>query len=270
MCLGVRARTRVAGVLFATGIALGVALPAHADLLVPANSTFSLGTGGLDLACTDLIVAGTLQVNGGAITNVRNVTIQAGGVIDGGTGSIALGGNWSSDGILLGGTGRVQFRDICSLASATITGNTTFSTASFVSAIGKVYAFAIGSTQTVSSLLEISGTAGQPIQFRSSAAGQIANLNLLNSGTQQIQHVGVTDVWATGQWLAPVLTNEGGAGNASRWFGTPAAASRPIPALSASVLIALAALLALIGAFRLRRRSARADEARGSSRRTAP
>lgn len=232
------------------------ALRAHADLIVPANSVVNLGSGTVDLACTDVIVAGTLQLASGSVLNARHVTIQAGGTIDGGSGFVTLGGNWTNAGQFIPGTSAVRFRDLCALTSATITGNTTFSTASFVTAIGKNYVFAVGSTQIINDLLEIAGTTALPIQFRSSVAGQVAFVNLMASGVQQIQHVGVTDVWATGQWLAPALTNEGGGGNANRWFGggpVPAAAA-PIPTLSDAMLVALVALLAATGAWLLRGR----------------
>ena len=202
-----------------------------------------------------MIVAGTLQVSSGSILNARHVTIQAGGTIDGGTGILAVGGNWSNAGQFTPGTSQVRFRDLCSLASATIAGNTTFATASFVTATGKNYVFSTGSTQTVNNLLEIAGSVALPIQFRSNVAGQTAFINLLASGTQLIQHVGVTDVWATGQWLAPTLTNEGGGGNANRWFGgsLPGVAT-PVPTLGDSTLVAMILTFAATGALLLRRR----------------
>ncbi len=115
--------------------------------------------------------------------------------------------------------------------------------------------FAVGSTQTITGVLEITGTAPQPIQFRSSAPGQVAFINLTGTGTQQIVHVGVTDVWATGQWLAPGQQNEGGGGNANRWFGIPPTGEMPVPALSTLMQGVLAALLALAAGLGLRRRT---------------
>jgi hypothetical protein len=181
---------------------------------------------------------------------------MAGGTIDGGSGIIVLGGNWSSAGQLIPGTSAVRFRDLCAQSASTIAGNATFSTASFVTAIGKNYVFTVGSTQNINDLLEIAGTTALPIQFRSSATSQVAFINLLATGAQQIQHVGVTDVWATGQWLAPALANEGGGGNASRWFGGGPAPGTvvSIPTLSTTLQAILAALLAAAGAWFLRRR----------------
>jgi hypothetical protein len=235
----------------------GGARPAYGDLVVPANSAVTLGSGTLDLSCTDVIVAGTLQLASGTIVNARHVTIQTGGTIDGGSGILTLGGNWTNAGQFVPGTSAIRFRDGCLLPSATIAGNTTFSIASFVTANGKNYVFTVGSTQGINDLLDIAGTSALPIQFRSSASGQVASIKLLGSGVQQIQHVGVTDVWATGQWLAPTLTNEGGGGNASRWFGGSIpgpGVAMPIPTLSDGLQILLVALLAATGAWISRRR----------------
>jgi hypothetical protein len=241
--------------------------PAAADLVIPANAVVSLNSGQFDLACTDLVVAGTLRVDTGSVVNVRHVTIQGGGVIDGGAGTIRLGGNWTNGGQFMAGTSRVEFRDLCSLAFSTIVGDTSFANLSLVSTLGKNYIFNSGQTQIVAGVLEIAGSTAQPIQIRASTAGTPGYLNLLPSGTQQIQHVGVTDNWATGQWLAPYQVNEGGTGNARRWFGIPADAE-PIPVNGTGALAALAALLALIGTLAAHRRERDARMQRGRRRTT--
>ena len=240
--------------------------PAAADVVVPASATGSLNGGTLDLGCTDLIVAGTLQLGGGQVLNARNVTIQGGGTIDGGSGVIQVGGNWTATGSFTAGTGEVDFRDLCAAGPASISGNTTFFRASFVSTTSKNYTFAVGSTQRILSVLEISGTAGNPIQFRSSTPGQVASIDLVNGGTQQIQHVGVTDVHATGQCLAPGQSNEGGGGNAKNWFvcsggGGGGGVPTPVPASDTGALIALVMLLAVSGLWFARRALARRKEA---------
>jgi len=237
---------------------------AAADYNVPANATVSLNGGVLDLGCTDLLVAGTLQLGSGQVLNARNVTLQPGGVLDAGSGTIQLGGDWSDSGSFVGGSGTVRFLDLCAIASATIAGSTSFANARFVSSIGKNYVFGAGSVQSISGVLEITGTATNPIQFRSSSAGQVAFINLAASGTQQIVHVGVTDVWATGQFLAPGQQNEGGGGNAKRWFGSPTPPTGeviPVPALSKLMQGVLAGLLALAAAAGLRRRISSGREA---------
>lgn len=226
---------------------LGAVAAARADLVVPANAQFDLAAGVMDLACTDVLVAGTLLVGSGQLLNVRNVVVQPGGGIDNGSGLISLGGDWTNGGSFTGGTGSVRFRDACGDGSSAIGGSTTFRNASFVTATGKNYVFAVGSTQTIQGTLEIAGTAPLPIQFRSGTPAQVASINLAPAGVQQIQHVGVTDVWATGQWLAPLLSNEGGGGNAFRWFGQPVSQHIPVPVDSGVALALLAMLLALAG-----------------------
>jgi hypothetical protein len=246
---------------------------AAADVIVPPGAIGTLNGATLDLGCTDLIVAGTLQIGSTQVVNARNVTIQPGGVVDGGSGAIELGGNWSNSGGFLAGSSSVLFRDLCALASATISGSSSFANARFATSTGKNYVFAVGSVQTITGVLEITGTTPQPIQFRSSAPGQVASINLTPSATQQIAHVGVSDVWATGQPLAPNLQNEGGSGNALGWFGTLVAdTAASIPALSDLMLGILAALLALVAGPGLRRRTAlpvtHTDARRARARRT--
>jgi len=250
-------RVRRIGRMACWACALAFAVPARGDLVVPANATTDLAGGSMDLACTDVVVAGTLLVGSGALSNVRHVTIMPGGAIDAGSGTITLGGNWSNSGTFTAGTSAVRFRDLCAIASASVSGSTSFASASFVTSTGKNYVFEVGTTQRIASILEIAGTAPLPIQFRSSSPGNVARIDLAGPGTQQIQQVGVSDVWATGQWLAPSLTNEGGTGNAHRWFGTPGSvATIPVPTLADAPLAALAALLACLGALGARRRAA--------------
>jgi hypothetical protein len=243
-----------------------VAGQAKADLVVPVGATTSLGSGIVDLACSDLVVGGTVRVQSGAVRNVRNVTIQSGGAIDGGSGVIQVGGNWTANGSFVAGTGEVDFRDLCGVGAASISGDTTFFRASFVSTTSKNYIFGVGSTQRIFSVLEVSGATPSPIQFRSATPGHIASIDLVNSGTQLIQHVGVTDVWSTGQCLAPGQSNEEGGGNAKNWFicssgGGGGSTPASIPALDAAALLALAALLAGSGLWFVRRATARRKEA---------
>jgi hypothetical protein len=245
---GVRgsARARTLGWLLAFATAV-VASAAWADLVVPAGSSMTLGPGTVDLSCTDVVVSGALQIGSGQLRNVRNFSIASGGSVDGGSGLIEVGGNWTNAGAFNGAVGTVNFRDLCAFGNATILGNTTFNVASFVTSSGKNYVFGVTSTQTITQQLEIAGTGAQPIQFRSSNPGQTAFINLVDGGNQLIQHVGVTDVWATGQWLAPFLTNEGGGGNANRWFGTPTNVVQQIPTLGTWATIALMLLMAMLG-----------------------
>jgi hypothetical protein len=69
---------------------LCIALPAAADYRVGSGATASIATGRVNLSCTDLVVSGTLNLDGGTIYNVRDVIVQPGGLLVGGNGSITL------------------------------------------------------------------------------------------------------------------------------------------------------------------------------------
>lgn len=225
------------------------AVPAFAQVVVPSGAAFSLGGGSIDLGSTSLQVGGSFAVGSGSVQNLDSVSILSGGNLDGGSGTLTLFGDWSNAGTFNAGTSTVNFID--DVAQSNIGGNSTFYNASFVSANGKNYVFAVGTTQSVSGLLTILGTSTQGIQFRSSTAGQVANIDLLAGGSQNIDFVGVSDVHATGQPLAPTKTNDGGTGNATGWFGAAIAGNAvPTPALSWIGLFLLALLLATIAATR--------------------
>ena len=222
--------------------------PAWADLEVPAGTSSNTSGGVFDLANTDLLVGGTLGVDDGQIINVRNVVIQPGGVINGGTGAISLSGNWSNGGSFAAGAGSVNFVDSPTGSSnATISGNTSFSTVNFTSALGKTYTFAAGSSQQISSLLTIRGTADRPIVLVSSVPGQLASLSL--NGNQQISNVAVDWIAATGVRLAAGQANRNPTGVAPRWLGD----KEVVPTLGIGAL-ALLTLLMIFMARRMRRK----------------
>ena len=229
-----------------------VAPAAIAQLAIPSGGALALDGGSLNLAGTDAQIGGLLSLGGGQLDNAGSIAILASGTLDAGSGQLMLSGNWSDAGSFLAGTSSVDFID-GSISSAQVLGNTTFANLSLVSATGKNYIFGAGSTQTIAALLTIAGTAAQPIQFRSSAAGQAANINLLPGGSQSIVHIGVSDVHATGQHLAPNLSNEGGSGNATGWFAA-IVAQTAIPAVALSpVGLLLFALALLAGVLHSRR-----------------
>jgi hypothetical protein len=170
-----RARLHVNVRRVAMACACTLPLLAHGDLVVPAGGQVSVNGGTVFLACTDFSSSGTTNVGSGSLLGTGDLTIQPGGVVNGGTGLIVVNQNWSNNGSFVAGTGEVDFRENCGGAPASISGNTTFSTVSFQSASGKSYFFAAGSTQTITTLLQISGTAANPIEFRSSSPSQAAS-----------------------------------------------------------------------------------------------
>lgn len=228
--------------------------PARADIVVPAGGSVNLAGGVADLACTDVIVSGALDLGGGRLDNVRSVSIQAGGSIAMGTaGTITLAGDWSNAGTLNPGTGTVFFVDAPACAtSSTISGNSIFYRLSIISASGKLYRFASGSTQRVLDQITLIGSGALPLRIESTIPGQFANIDLVRP-VQSMSNIAVRDMSANGEWLALGLTNMAADGNTLRWFGFPV-----IPTTSTATLIAM--MLALIGlTAHFRRRSARRD-----------
>jgi hypothetical protein len=73
---------------------VSVATPAHADQVIGAGGAVALCDGSVDLCCTDLFIAGTLNLDEGTILNVRNLTVLAGGVFNGGSGSFSVSGDF--------------------------------------------------------------------------------------------------------------------------------------------------------------------------------
>lgn len=219
---------------------------AHADWQIPAGANVQLSGGHVGLGGTDLMVSGMLALGSGSIDLVRAISITSGAVVDAGSGSLELEGTWSNLGNFLAGTSTVRFID-GTQAQAGVSGDTVFHGLSFISATGKTYVFAVASTQSIDGLLTILGTPGQAIQMASSSAGQVAYMNLLPTGTQNIHDVGVSDVYAIGQPQAPDESNRGGSGNDLGWFGnTEFVEGIPLPTLSPRWLALLGALLILL------------------------
>ena len=231
-------------------------IPAWADLTVPVGSTIDLASGAMDLACTDVVVGGTLKLSSGQLGNVRHLTIQPGGTLDAGSGNITLGGNWTNNGAFVAGASLITLNDICAVNPSAVSGSTSFYRVSFFSNAGKTWQFQAGYTQAILQLLTIHGAAGIPLQFRSTTPSSAAFINLIAPGTQDIANVGVVDNYAIGVWLAPFQSNLGGGGNVQRWFGVPDANSLllPTPTLNSLALFLLLLLTTAAGALTLVRK----------------
>lgn len=186
-----------------------------AGITVPAGATLELDGGTLDLAGGDVESRGTVRLGGGELLGVGDFRVLA-GTADLGSGRITLVGDWENRATVTAGSSVVEFRDGPAAIRA-ILGSTSFATLSLISANGSRYRLESGSTQQIATLLQIVGE-GVPIQIDVTAAG-IAAVDLLPGGAQDIANVGVSNVHATGQPLAPTLTNQGGSGNAAGWFG---------------------------------------------------
>jgi hypothetical protein len=226
-----------------------------AGLSVPAGAHVSLNGGSAALAGQDLRIDGALALGSGSLFGLDALRTGAGAQADLGSGLVELSGDWENRGTLVAGTSQVRLLD--GQADSAILGSTTFASLALVSSSGKRYHFESGLTQTVSGQLTVQGASGLPIQVDVTQPGSTAFLDLLPSGTQAIAHVGVSDVHASGQPLAPTLSNEGGRGNDQGWFGNgggpgPGAAV-PAPTLSPAALFLFALAIGL-AALRARRR----------------
>jgi hypothetical protein len=87
-------RRRCGAIALLLGFLLGPSL-ASADVIIPAGGVMSLAAGTVDAACTNLTIAGTLNLDTGAFVNLNNVVVQPGGVLNGNSGAIALVGNFT-------------------------------------------------------------------------------------------------------------------------------------------------------------------------------
>ncbi len=228
---------------------------ARAELLVPANSAITFANGVVDMGCADITVAGTLNLISGKITNVRSLTIQLGGRINGDAGAIELSGNWSNNSGtatgFVGGTSVVSFVDNAACASSsTISGNTVFASLNLVTTVGKTFTLAAGSIQTVTGQLSIVGTPAVALVLTSSVLNQFATIDV--RGTQRIADVAANWIAATGVWLGVGLVNRNPNGVTQRLFGLGEAVQE-VPTLSPLNLLFLILLLSAVSATTLRR-----------------
>jgi hypothetical protein len=205
--------------LMALVLATGVQ-PSFADVRIPAGGVVSLG--------------------GGSLVNAGDVVI--GGTLDAGAGSITLSGDWTRTGTFVPGTSTVSFTD-GGRAQAAFTGDSGFHILRLVSTTGKTYVIESGRTLNVGDALTIRGTSGAPIQVASPDPARVAFVHLAAAGIQDIEFVGVSNVHASGQPLAPDQTNQGGTGNDRGWFGSGRLEALPIPTLSTLALLLLALLM---------------------------
>jgi hypothetical protein len=84
------------------GVAFAAATPALADQIIPAGGAAFVYNGLYDLACTDLIVNGTLNTGTGNYVKVRNITIGSAGAVQG-NGQISYSGTFSNSGTVAPG-----------------------------------------------------------------------------------------------------------------------------------------------------------------------
>src|SRR6056297_257819 len=232
----------------ASAILLSLAIPAWGDLSIGDGGSFSLGSGVLRLADTPLIIDGEFDLGSGNVERAGNILIS--GVFSGGSGSLSTSGDWINNGTFNAMDSAITLFDETG-STALVLGDSVFYGLSIFSSAAGEFVFESGSIQNVTDSLFIQGVSGLPLQLRSTSPLQIAQLFLENGASQDIAFLGVSDVHATGQPLAPDQTNQGGTGNDLGWFGR-ALEFIPIPTLSVPGLIVL--VLAIFGVAVVRRK----------------
>lgn len=235
--------------LFACALLVSSAL-AWGSISIGGGGVVSLGGGTIDLGGSDLVVDGQLDVTDGQLLDAGDVVIN--GALDGGTGLITLRGDWVRNGAFAANLGEVAMLDDDG-GSANLVGDSEFHDLSLVSSAGGAFVLQSGTTQRILNALVIQGLGGLPVQIESSDPPAIAQIYLDPLGTQDIDFVGVSNVYAIGQHLAPDQTNQGGSGNDFGWFGNELL-PQVIPTLSIPGLLALILILAMIGIGRARAR----------------
>lgn len=169
-------------------------MPVLAQTVIPVGTSMLLPAGGVNLACTNLDVQGSVVVGSSHIDQVNTIGITPTGVLNGGQGTINVGGDWNNTGSFIPGTGTVIFGDICGISGGQLIGNTSFNNLTFTSATGKPFTVPAGSHITVTGHLLLQGGPGNPLQLTSSS-GAIAyillgpNATVTYSNTQPLLNV---------------------------------------------------------------------------------
>ncbi len=148
-------------------LGLLLANTAAAQWDVPADSSFELGGGSINLACLPVTVAGTYDLGNGQATGAGGLEVQAGGVFNA-QGQLQLGADFANQGVFNAGTGSVIMDGSCTAASTvSISGQATFSNLTLSSTSGQTYMFQAGADILVTGTLTIQGLPGQPVQLAS-------------------------------------------------------------------------------------------------------
>ena len=151
---------------------------AIAQVTVPAGGSMSIPAGGsLNLGCLDFNVLGNVSILGAGQISAATLSIAAAGVLQGGAGTITVGGNWINLGSFVAGSGTVFLTGSCATGSVQLTGNTIFSSLTLTSATGRTFVIPAGHRITVRGVLTLQGIPGLPIQVVSASA-QIAFIAL--------------------------------------------------------------------------------------------
>lgn len=107
----------------------------------------------LALECNDFTVQGTFLVGGGDVNNIRDVTIS--GQLNGGSGVLDVGGNWTNNGQFDPGNGQVLLDGFCRPGQVVVVKGTTNFNRLNLAGTGVTYAFPPGNAITVLTSLNL-------------------------------------------------------------------------------------------------------------------
>lgn len=222
---------------------------------VPEGGGLDLGDGSIELGGSKLEVLGELHLGNGSLAGIGDLLIE--GSVAGGFGQLTVTGNWINRGQFNAGQSLVEFRDGMS-NTALLEGDSGFARLDFDSATGRTYVIESGRTISIQQELIIRGRNGVPLQIASSNPPEIAEMVLSDAGMQDIEFVGVSNVHATGQHLAPDQTNQGGSGNDRGWFGNflnEFSQIVPVPFMAPASIALMVLLILVVTWLRVRRHS---------------
>lgn len=231
-------------------IFLSIEITHAAGITIGSGSSISVGSGAIHLGCGDLVNNGTLNLGSGVVDVTNNVASN--NQLNGDSGRLQFGGDWSNSGSVSPGTSTVAVVDECGDGNISFDGSSEFYNLSMITTAGKTVYLESGAEQKIANNLVFTGAAGNFLTLRSSIPRVATFTSLDPGGTQLIDWVDVEDNHANipFQHIAPALPgvfNSVDSGGNLRWFLTV-----PIPALSGLGILLLVALM-LFGASGFRR-----------------
>ena len=157
---------------------LALASESHAGEFILGGGSLDLGGATLELGCADVQIDGTLFAGTGGLSEVEDLDVPVGGVLNGESAIIEVTGSWTVDGTFDAGTSTVSFVDGCGSTGASISGSNTFNDLSITTATGKLIRLDAGETTTVTGTLALGGASGNLLVLRSSVDGSEAFFDL--------------------------------------------------------------------------------------------
>ena len=155
----------MANVLTASALS-SINSPKDSTIAFPANTT-------LDAVCSDILIAGTIQLGNAVIQSVRNVEVSSSGVFNGQGASVYVAGDWRNSGSFQAGTSNIVFEDGCATQKSTISGENTFNNLTIRSTNGKGVVLDSGAVLTVLGTLTLVGTEQYPLTLSAVGDGRI-------------------------------------------------------------------------------------------------